>query len=116
MRAGRMNVFGMVQRILEEPQSDFGDPQPEWTTYTTAWAAIEPGPGTEENRGDRVEATVAYQILLRYGDGGITPKMRFLAAESGRIFQFIEVNNTRERGFQYKIRAVEVITPPEVES
>lgn len=77
-----------------------------WSTYATAWAAIEPVSGSEYFRNGKVTSEVNIRILMRYV-AGVTNLMRVKFGT--RIFAIVTANNLLERNKEYELMCKEII-------
>lgn len=82
IRAGRLNKRITIQK-LSAANDDFGSAPPQWETFATAWASVEPLQGREFMSTSGEQAQVTTRIRLRYIPG-ITSAMRVLS--EGRVF------------------------------
>lgn len=78
MRAGELRHKVTIQQRTDT-QNSAGEPIPAWSTYKTAWVAIEPLSGREAEIAKQTYGEVTHRLRGRQVDlGGTTPKMRVI--------------------------------------
>lgn len=103
MRAGKLRHILEVQRPAEN-RGEAGSAKPEYTTFATVHAAIEPLRGEEAVEARKVDARVTHRVRLRYLPG-FTAKHRLVAG--GRVFCPVSVLDVDERHREMEVLARE---------
>lgn len=102
MRAGTLRDLVAIERpATEVPNaSDIGEPDPDWVTYATAYAQIQPLLGREFLAAEQVQSKVDTKIRLRYMPGvtdGVSAAMRVVFGSTiYNIEAAINVDNRNE--------------------
>lgn len=87
-------------------QDSFGAETPNWSTFATVWASVEPLRGGEYLEARHVQAEVDVRFRIRYRVG-ILPSMRI--SYDGRYFDIISVIHVKEQGREIQLMAKERI-------
>jgi SPP1 family predicted phage head-tail adaptor len=93
MRAGRLRHRVTVESATET-QGASGEVTLGWTTWASAWAAVEPLAGAERFAAQQVNAEVTHRVTLRHLPG-LSPRMRI--RHEGRVLEIDAVLNVEER-------------------
>jgi SPP1 family predicted phage head-tail adaptor len=111
MRAGLMRHRGAIQRPADAQETTYGEALPTpWVHLCYAWVAVEPVTGNERYVSQQFLADVTHTVRMRYRDDiTITPKCRLVLNVSGRVFEFRQVLDYRERHRELVITAVEEV-------
>ena len=107
--AGKYSTKVTVQRRDESQTTGMNEPAPEWKTYHTCWASLDPISGREFQAGDQTTADVGYRVRLRYStkSSEITPKMRI--QHKGRTFEIVRVVDAENRHVEMILDCREVV-------
>lgn len=105
MRAGRLRH--RVELQTNTPTTDaFGDPVPDWSTYATVWASVEPLEGAELVRFQQVQAETTTRVRLRH-HSRLTPDDRIV--HDSRTLQVLSVINRADRNIELELLCKEVV-------
>lgn len=108
MRAGRLRHAVQLQTLLGSANS-FGESEPSWQDFDTAWAAIEPLKGREYDAARARNAETTHIITLRYREGIVpTMRVRWTVAGITRLFAIEEILNRDEANKTVQLRATEL--------
>lgn len=83
-----------------------GSSVPQWITYATVWAAVEPLRGKALEVARQVVSTATHTVTARY-NGRINPRQRILFGQ--RLFEINTAANPEERGRWTQMICTEVI-------
>lgn len=105
MRAGQLRHLITIEEAAET-QDAYGEPDLTWSTYTTAWAKVEPLSSRETVEARSVNQERTHRITMRHQDG-ITPDMR--VNWDGRTFDIEGTRNIEERGRMLELNVKELV-------
>ena len=104
MRAGRLRHRVELQE--NTPTVDArGDPVPDWSTYATVWAAVEPLSGAELVRFQQVQAETTCRVVMRY-NADVSADDKIL--HDSRTLQVLSVINRDDRNIELELLCKEV--------
>ncbi len=93
-----MNAGKLRHRVtVEQPTASsdgYGGSTVSWTTFATAWAAVEPLSGREYFQAQQAQAAVTHKVTMRYLSG-VTPRMR--VKHGSRLLTIVSAIDTDER-------------------
>jgi SPP1 family predicted phage head-tail adaptor len=105
MQSGKLRHKVLIESAAEA-QDSFGEPDPTWSTFGTAWAAIAPLTGREAVTAQQIDAQIDHKVTIRYL-AGVAPKMR--VKFGSRIFNIISVANIDERNREIQLLVTESV-------
>lgn len=97
MRAGALRHKVLIEDFTAT-QDALGGHAKAWTTFATAWAAIEPLRGREYFDASAFQGEIDTRVRIRHVDG-VRPRMRVNWPAESRVFdvQSVAEINTRDR-------------------
>lgn len=105
MRAGDLRKRVLIEQRATT-QDTFGEQVQTWTTFASAWAAIDPLSGREMLAAQAFNQEVTHSIEIRY-ISGVNARMRI--NYGGRLFNINAVLNENERNRKLVLTCSELL-------
>lgn len=102
----------LVIEVLSQAPDSTGQPADTWSEAATVRGLVQPATGTEVQIANQLKAKISHGITIRHPGFTVNPALHRINMQ-GRIFNIVQARNLDERNREWRITALEDLSPSE---